>query len=633
MNFILGDSGIVGRAKDTRNTYDIAKANEDETMSGIMKNIDNAYADNGNVKDIENIPDIDKKIDLPEKKSDDELIRLGYIPIYTAEQYKKIATETKKYQILDLQGNDKGSYNMNKDAKYAFMNDIDFASAGTMTGIIEFRGEIEGNGCTLKNIDINRESYTQNVINSKYKDNRNADAGLVCAAENAKIQNLAIEDSSFTSSDDSAGAFVGACNNTKINNCYAINCTTNGYYNVGGIAGVIFDKIGSKLTNCKTINPKGTSSKLAGIVGFSFENIEMDNCQTIYDEYTEQPCYGLIFKICTRNADSNVKITNCSAQNLYEKADGGYNHYGGIINGVYLNDCDGRTVNINIENCTSKNIKGNNSSAIIGMISNYLGYDQKENDNNKFNVKIDKCRAQSIEPEEEERNDKYAALGGITNVIELSNIDKDSKISITNCSVKDINGKRYAGIAGYIYGDFGTSNDENIIIENCQAQNIINASSGIVKIIDGCSNIKINQCTSKDITGKSYGNFGGIAGLINRNSEKRNEKNLTINNCVVNNIKIIKDDEYDYSPCGGIVGNIQSRCDEQYKSIKFNLVASNCISKNIEFDYSTRGNPTTGGIIALYSGDGDAYISDCFSENLNFKSKEAMNSGGIIRND
>ena len=595
-----------------------------------MKNIDNAYADNGNVKDIDDIPDID----LPEKKSDDELIKLGYIPIYTADQYKKIATETKNYQILDLQGNDKGSYNMEKDAKYAFMNDIDFASAGTMTGIIEFRGEIEGNGCTLKNIDINRDSYTQNVIDSKYKLNSsNRDAGLICAAENAKIQNLAIENSTFTSY-DSAGAFVGASNNTQIDHCYAVNCTTNGSYNSGGIVGVTFEKIGSKVTNCKTINPKGPSEKLAGIIGYSFENIEMNNCQTVYDEYTEQPCYGLIFKVYTKNADSNVKITNCAAQNLYEKVDGtclDNGVFGGIVNGAILNSCDGRTVNICIENCTSKNVKGNNSAAIVGCISNDLDYEQKENDNNKINVKIDKCKAQGIEPEKIEK-DSYCELGGITNGIILKNIDKESKISITNCSAKNINGKNYAGIAGYIYGDFGTSNEENMVIENCQAQNVTNASSGIVKTILGCSNIRIDQCTAKDITGKGNKDFGGIAGYICRSSSTRNEKNLTINNCIVNNIKATKDDNDD-SPCGGIVGGIGSSEDKQYNSIKFNLVTSNCFSKNIEFDNQSDRRPSAGGIIGFYKGDGEANLSDCFSEQLNVKSGKGVNSGGIIRND
>ena len=233
-----------------------------------------------------NIEDINLEIDLPAKKTQQELS--SYIPIYTPEQFMKIASGETNYEIKDLEGNTIGKYTMGANEGYALINDLEFGSITNMKPIKGFSGMIEGNGCTIRglNIDTTSDKTYTNIINGTT--NTYNPAGLFECINGGRIQNLAIMESTFKSK-ESVGAIAGQWNGASIYNCYVKDCDLTGERSSGGLIGLV--NSGGYIGNCKVINAynKGDNNDFGGVCGATYGSsvfIRIENCNVVSNRFS-----------------------------------------------------------------------------------------------------------------------------------------------------------------------------------------------------------------------------------------------------------------------------------------------------------------------------------------------------------
>lgn len=147
------------------------------------------------------------------------------------------------------------------DEKYKLKSDIDFKEAalepiGTID--VPFSGELNGNGCTVKNLTIQTEQDY---------------AGLFGVIENAYVHDMTFETVSVTGNDyvgSLAGYAVGA--DKKIENCTISGGSVNGHDFTGGLLGATDEKSTVSSTVIKNVNSDADvtadGNKTGGIVGY-----------------------------------------------------------------------------------------------------------------------------------------------------------------------------------------------------------------------------------------------------------------------------------------------------------------------------------------------------------------------------
>lgn len=130
--------------------------------------------------------------------------------------------------------------------------DIEYTGIDNYTPIKNFQGTFDGCGHTIRGIQV---LGTGNQV------------GLFAYTRNATIQNVTIEDCSFTTSRSYAGGIVGEANFTDIKNCHNVNSTvssTDGDY-VGGIVG---GGSNTDILNCSSSGKIDGNFCTGGIAGF-----------------------------------------------------------------------------------------------------------------------------------------------------------------------------------------------------------------------------------------------------------------------------------------------------------------------------------------------------------------------------
>lgn len=598
------------------------------TSVGTIPNIPN---------DPEDIPDIDDSEDLP--TPDPEKYK-DYIPIYTEEQFSKIASEEKSYSITDINGNNVGTYDMNKDGKYVLMNNIKFNS--THTSIEEFKGILEGNGYILTNLTITN-SY-----------------GMFNTLSGATLNNIAIHNANI-SSNTNYGIIAATSENTVLNNCYVVDSkaetiTTTGEDDVKlyhGVAGFIGDaKEGTKITKGKVIRTnlidQDTIYYNAGVVGqasgrteiegisvlgtkgnpesFKAGIIEIANATTIVKDCHVQNI-GIISS-STRTAgilacatDADITIDSCTVKNI----DSSIYYFGGILSyakdnteskkieitnckvsdlstgGSEIVDLCERYDEINVKNCTAKNCK------------------QKSGPANALISYLESIRIINVE-NVIAKNVIVSIIGQIVPALSLNN--KSDSINITDCYLKDsIISKgvsEVGGIVSYIDG----KEETEITIKRCGVSNTkINQSmrcvAGILGMIMREKSITISECYSSNneiayTTGG--GNVGGIVALINPYGSEGNIliKNIKVNDCLIGGNEL-----------GAVIG---------YMHMSPQLYIENCESINNELisrEYS-------GGIIGMYTYGNEFITKNCTVKNckiISISSDQSAGAAGIVGND
>ena len=574
ITMLTGQNGILNRAGEAKEKTDTAQNDENNKLTNY-ENIMNMYGSGDNYVPIEDISD---EIDgLPEKKTAEQLA--GYIPIYTKEQFAKIASgET--CAITDLSGNSKGSYTMAVDAKYALMNDLDFQN-GNLKPIGVFKGEFEGNGCTITNVVVDSTLYTY-VYENGGTGNSSA-TGLFQNMVDGKVSNLAVTNSTFIS-DTSVATIVGRGNNTTIENCYSknniISFTGKHITACGGIIGYV-QANGAVINNCKVINSKALGEKIAGgfggICGASEGDITINNCKYLGNGLDDNQISAGVIDC----AGSNVNISNCSVQKINAV-------YSGIISKrtrMTSQSYNDNLYNLNISNCTVKDMKGG-SAGIIAISAQAVN-------------KISNCKVENI------KSDASDATGGIAGCVL-------SDCSIENCSARKIEGIRSSRFGGML-GDFlGCGTVGTLNIKNCNVEDVNlsqnRTSGGIVGV--SCGETVIQNCKVNNVKCDDAGVYSDRGGIVANICENRDGKEVRIEDCYVNNLNVIG-----LGSVGGIVGY-----GEGAKVDRCIVTNSKMVESCDDFVY---GN---GGIVGFLA---NGKISNCTTKNVDLKNVYGR-AGGIL---
>lgn len=545
---LRGIDTLVFKAKDATNRWKAAEEDEVNELDKIASIIDGNPEDPmPQTPDIPGIPDVSPDIDgLPETKPY-TYFPPDYIPIYTVEQYKDIASEKSSYVINDLSGTYVGTYTMATNATYVFMNDIDFASAGNVPTIKNFNGTLEGNGCTISNISIDTTDLAEDYIRISGGDAKwPRPAGMFECVTDATIRNYAVVNANIKSK-ESAAAITAQCNNATITNCYVKDSTIDGM-NSAGIVGYIGPR-GVIISKCKTIstNMPGTSAT-AGIASTSYGDITINDCNVTKSSTTNSMKLNSGILYYTAN-DKTTTINNCNVQDIELKD----NHSAGIL--AVANG------NVTIDKCNTKKLSGSGA-----LLLGYVG-------NNGESVSVTNCSSQSSE---------MTKSDGMIREIYLKGSSYETSVNVENCSMKDIkatgttysasfgligecqnvkdlkiskcsavgieftNGDSIAGILGHVY-----SNLKNLEVSDCHVDNIkINTAknaAGIVAAFQG-ENITVTECSSNNLTVESIRSMtGGIVAM----SEN---KPLTVKNCTVANFDASKGEASELQKVGGAIG-------------------------------------------------------------------------------
>lgn len=169
-------------------------------------------------------------------------------------------TEAAPYQITTVE--ELYSISSNPEAHYKLMTDLDLGEVNRLP-IGEFKGVLDGNGYTIKNLYINN----QNSINM----------GLFSKLTNAEVKNLTIKDSIITTRAHNVGALAGYVDGSSISNCYTVGGEI---FTVGtGAGGLAGNVVNSQLYQCySTAKIDTVSNFVGGLVGYAGAGVKMTQC-------------------------------------------------------------------------------------------------------------------------------------------------------------------------------------------------------------------------------------------------------------------------------------------------------------------------------------------------------------------
>ena len=270
-----------------------------------------------------------------------------------------------------------------------------FIPIGISKSSTGFKGDFEGNDCSIKNLYIYRETAPENMNNY---------VGLFGMITDSTIQNLTLTGQILAKDTDYVGSFVGYGNFSKskcfIKNCYSkvnIECQQVFAY-IGGIVGCIYGSVEYCTNDGDIIFNNSEAGCIGGIVGIC--------CNAYYDSND-------IIKNCINNGNITVsgQIAEYQSDNLTVGGVSGYNNgtsvqectnngnisgeyihstYAGGISG-YNDSWEGSIVNIK-DSTNNGSVKGisTEQNAYVGGIA---GYSEKlsiiENSTNKGSLEVE----------------------------------------------------------------------------------------------------------------------------------------------------------------------------------------------------------------------------------------------------
>lgn len=541
LNIILGEDGILKKAKDATLKY------EDASLEEIM----DMHKLNGIMGDKVTLKDylIENGIISQEEIEKEELIKLSN-NIYAISTFKHL-------QYLSESVNKGEDY---KGKTIYMLNDIDckskfneetgeilegenFVPIGTSNSTIEeentvlgkkeFNGKLDGMGYKISNLYINKSkegSYCTGLV------------GYL--GEEGEIRNLNIE-SSYIQGYYETGAFAGrsrgkiinCTNESKVVGIYYLtggiagrntniidNCTNKGFIyggttQTGGIVGNCDFSSNVMVSNCNNYgNVDATGSNIGGIVGGAYSSKEGYNVQIInsYNEgkignlelNTIVNVGGIIGRIVdlTDYETHHLKIKNCN--NIGEIR--GYSNVGGIAGNVdngYISRC-------------------NNKGTVKGVYSLIGGINGEGDD-----IIISKCSNSGYVYLSDKGFYGVAGISGRINANKRNSLVEESFNKGEIHSLADMDkGRQIAGIVGNASG-----NDKyQVQINNSYNSGYIHGMGGISGIINYgiyckiTNSYNIGKLVSEDNVDKN----GGIITFTNVENELNN--NYWLNSCGAN---------------------------------------------------------------------------------------------------
>lgn len=397
-------------------TMYLATANEQKTQLAITARVKEVYEKNLEDKVLETI--YEGMIGTDEN-----------IPIYTAEQLKKIGTgesvyisEVGKYYTFNLNSNyilknnielNKGKYSISNDGTITFSSDAQqWIPIGTESS--PFNGNFNGNNYKISGLYINNTTLSNQ--------------GLF-GVNSGKLENIVI-DNGYMNANQIVGGIVGInLENSTINNCVNNNRII-GNGQVGGICG----KARGTIENCINNGAIGESNNkynLGGIYGFNDDSTTtVKNCSNNGKVIGNQA--GGI-----GGSASNTVIDSCS--NNGEMI--GVEYIGGIIGFTW------KDVTAQIINCyNTKKVSGNR------YVGGILGQDIQS-----LPTRIEKCYNTG-------KVEANSYLGGI--VGNLKNGDISNCYYLTNTATGAVNGADIEGKAQVRDITFMQSSDFITLLNN-----------------------------------------------------------------------------------------------------------------------------------------------------------------------
>lgn len=200
----------------------------------------------------------------------------------------------------------KGRYS---DALVVLNSDLDFSNNTTMLPLFfgkTFRGEFDGNGHTISNLNVNYYST----------------CGLFSEIENAVIKNVELKNCSFTSAMNT-GTVAGKATDSTVSNCTVTGAkVVNEEDYAGGITGYAENVV---INNCNVTNSKIVSrnNTACGLVGSGFGS-ELNNCNVTNTEiigystailFADQDVYDCVYNNAVLKSFANVSVD--STKNVY----------------------------------------------------------------------------------------------------------------------------------------------------------------------------------------------------------------------------------------------------------------------------------------------------------------------------
>ena len=247
------------------------------TINGIIRmDVVKVFDNNGKVTGVTVELDVDGKIYDNFDIEDEEDVGEEYIPIYTAEQLRKIGDLTA--QEVEVNGQ---TYIFAPNKKYRLQQDIDYGGQ-IWTAIPQFYGTLDGNGHEIKNIVLSGTTTNKQI-------------GLIgfCTGDiknlNLKATTAALQDVQENPGAPyhGIGGLAAILAGGRVTNCnvdFTVTAQTWGVSeNVGGIAGHTMTSSGKDpiIKDCKvkfTMKSGSVEQNVGSIVGVTLGNIKIVNC-------------------------------------------------------------------------------------------------------------------------------------------------------------------------------------------------------------------------------------------------------------------------------------------------------------------------------------------------------------------
>ncbi|MBR5439459.1 MAG: InlB B-repeat-containing protein [Clostridia bacterium] len=430
----------------------------------------------------------------------------------------------------------------------------------------DFSGTFNGNGYTISNLTINKDSgnvamfnkltgkvdgltfANLNVISTSYTGA--SVAGVCYELDGGSITNCVIESGKIGGEVGSAGGFVALLTSGTINNCVnkanveTDTTNTNGSYAIGGIVG--FASAGT-ITNCTNYGAIESKIYVGGIVGRSKDGSSLVlNHLANYGSVTGDESYvgGIIGRY---DRDKEYSITNLLNTGKIE----GVDYVGGLFgyweNAYNTKDNNARKVVVNaFENSGTVIGEGNYVGGLIGKVYfdapyYYIKYEGEWNGTLALVMKESKNTGEikgglyvggligagssdtSVSVIEKAINNSKvtakARVGGIAGDLSTINLTSPSNLGstiiATETSIESSN--KYAYLGGYV----GLASNSNISSATNSSDIIYKATScegNYVGGIAGYSTGTFTDCKNTAIINAPKSNYvGGIAGRLAKN--------------------------------------------------------------------------------------------------------------------
>lgn len=169
-------------------------------------------------------------------------------------------TEASPYLIATVE--DLYSIPNSPEAHYKLVADLDLGETIRLP-IAEFKGVLDGDGYTIKNLYINNQ-YSSTM-------------GLFSKFTNAEVKNLTVADAFISTKAHNVGALVGTVTGSTISNCHVVGGQL---FTLGTCAGGLVGNIlNSELFQCSsTANVDTVSSYVGGLAGYVGHNVNVTQC-------------------------------------------------------------------------------------------------------------------------------------------------------------------------------------------------------------------------------------------------------------------------------------------------------------------------------------------------------------------